>query len=92
MSGTNSSLLDTADEREREVKIVSHSNLFYWWPVWVAGYLMALLTYWDGHLMAIVPEGTVAQKDCRVEGYEQPCDGSSSRRGKGCRPTARPVR
>lgn len=83
MSGTNSSLLDTADEREREVKIVSHSNLFYWWPVWVAGYLMALLTYWDGHLMAIVPEGTVAQKDCRVEGYEQPCDALLVPPGKG---------
>ena len=25
--------------------IYSHSRLFYWWPVWVVGYLMALLTY-----------------------------------------------
>ena len=22
----------------REVKIISHSNIFYWWPAWVAGY------------------------------------------------------
>ena len=29
----------------RVVYIYSHSNLFYWWPVWVAGYIMALLTY-----------------------------------------------
>ncbi|MFL5242037.1 MAG: hypothetical protein ACJ8FY_08010 [Gemmataceae bacterium] len=38
-----------------EIKIVSHSNLFYWWPVWAVGYLLALLTWADGHLMAIVP-------------------------------------
>src|SRR5262245_65353685 len=29
----------------RVVYIYSHSNLFYWWPVWLAGYVMALLTY-----------------------------------------------
>jgi hypothetical protein len=65
------------------VKIVSHSDLFYWWPVWVVGYLMALLTYWDGHVMAIVPAGTVAQKDCRVEGYAEPCDALIVPPGKG---------
>src|SRR5215471_18444814 len=25
----------------QELRIVSHSNLFYWWPVWVVGYVMA---------------------------------------------------
>lgn len=30
------------------VKIISHTNLFYWWPVWVTGYVMALLTYLEG--------------------------------------------
>jgi hypothetical protein len=39
----------------REIKIVSHSNLFYWWPVWAAGFLMALITLIDGHHMAVVP-------------------------------------
>jgi hypothetical protein len=39
----------------REIKIVSHSNLFYWWPVWAAGFLMAAITWFDGHLMAVVP-------------------------------------
>jgi hypothetical protein len=29
----------------RVVYIYSHSNLFYWWPVWLAGYIMALITY-----------------------------------------------
>jgi hypothetical protein len=28
-----------------EMVIVSHSMLFYWWPVWVVGYLMAVFTW-----------------------------------------------
>ena len=32
----------------RVLRIYSHSSLFYWWPVWVVGYVMALLTYWAG--------------------------------------------
>jgi hypothetical protein len=74
MSNVSSPLSTPADERERQVKIVSHSDLFYWWPVWVAGYVMALLTYWDGHRMAIVPEGTVAEKARQVEGHDGPRD------------------
>lgn len=35
-------------ERRLELRIFSHSNLFYWWPVWVAGYAMALLSYLQG--------------------------------------------
>src|SRR6202035_3288250 len=47
-------------EGPREIMIVSHSNLFYWWPVWAVGFLMALITFFDGHRMSIVPEGTEA--------------------------------
>jgi hypothetical protein len=42
----------------REVKVVSHSTLFYWWPVWAVGFLMALLTWIDGSRMVVVPKGT----------------------------------
>jgi len=28
-----------------ELKLYGHSSLFYWWPVWMVGYLFALLTY-----------------------------------------------
>jgi len=52
----------------REVKIVSHSMLFYWWPVWAIGLLMAFLTYLDGHLLAIVPKGTEAKEGLQVSG------------------------
>lgn len=59
---------------QSRIKIVSHSDLFYWWPVWAVGFLMAFLTYQGGHRMAIVPDGTVAEQSRRVEGHEGPRD------------------
>lgn len=35
-------------EQKTALRIVGHSNLFYWWPVWAIGYLMALLTWLHG--------------------------------------------
>jgi len=32
----------------REVRVYSHSIIFYWWPIWVVGYLMALVTRLGG--------------------------------------------
>ncbi len=52
-------------ERPREVHIVAHSMLFYWWPVWVVGLLLAGLTWLSGYCLAIVPAGTQV-----VEGFE----------------------
>ncbi len=49
------------------IRIYSHSNLFYWWPVWVMGFLMAFLTWLDGHRLAVVPKGTEARRDIHVE-------------------------
>ena len=43
-----------AERRERAAKepdvviIISHSNFFYWWPVWVCGYIMAAITWFNG--------------------------------------------
>jgi hypothetical protein len=33
----------------QELRIYSHSSLFYWWPVWLVGFIMAFLTYWRGN-------------------------------------------
>jgi hypothetical protein len=38
---------------EPTLRIYSHSNLIYWWPVWVIGFLMAVLSYLDGSLVTI---------------------------------------
>jgi hypothetical protein len=53
---------------QEEVRIYSHSPLFYWWPVWAVGFIMALLTLTDGHLMAIVPRHTKAEAQREVGG------------------------
>ena len=45
-------------EANKELIIYAHSALLYWWPVWAAGFIMGIVTYVDGHRMAIVPGGT----------------------------------
>jgi hypothetical protein len=41
-----------------EIRVYSHSALFYWWPVWAAGFIMGALSMFDGHRLAIVPDKT----------------------------------
>lgn len=45
-----------------EIIVYHHSNLFYWWPVWAFGFLMAIITYFGDKHMAIVPAGTIPTK------------------------------
>jgi len=55
---------------EQEIKIVSHSNLSYWWPVWGIGLVLGILSYFSDERMAIVPAGTMVAtipKDTNVE-------------------------
>lgn len=52
---------------DEEIRIYGHNNLFYWWPVWVVGFLMAALTILDGHVMAIVPPGTKVEESVPAE-------------------------
>jgi hypothetical protein len=35
------------------VKLFSHSNLFYWWPVWAVGYTLALMTWMSGTVVQV---------------------------------------
>jgi len=53
---------------DEEVRIYSHSSLFYWWPVWAVGYIMALFTLADGYRIALVPHGTKAEAAREVQG------------------------
>ncbi len=43
---------------KREITLISHSMLFYWWPIWLIGYVMALITYFEDHRLAVVPAGS----------------------------------
>ncbi len=47
-------------DEPREITIVSHSNLYYWWPVWAFGFLMAVITYFQGYVMAVFPAKDVS--------------------------------
>ncbi|MHC5537519.1 hypothetical protein ACYOEI_04730 [Singulisphaera rosea] len=53
--------------QDEEIRLYSRSNIFYWWPVWALGYILALMTYFDGGRLAVVPQGTEARRDWRVE-------------------------
>src|SRR5271169_4722788 len=55
-----------AQPARREILIVSHCSLFYWWPVWAVGFLMCLITYFSGHHMATVPAGTTGVANARI--------------------------
>jgi hypothetical protein len=77
----------TVQPTQNEIRIVSHSNLFYWWPVWAVGFLMGFLTLIDPHRMVIVPSKTevfrnaeqfdgrdvlVAPKGTHLPSYDEP--------------------
>jgi len=71
---TTNPLTSAALAEQSSVTIIGHSPLFYWWPVWAVGFLMALLTYLGGNYMAVVPAGTVAEKARPVQGVDEPRD------------------
>jgi hypothetical protein len=48
-----------------EIKIVSHSGMFYWWPVWAVGFVLALLTFFEDSVLATVPKGTEVWLDAK---------------------------
>jgi hypothetical protein len=74
MSSATEPVTPTVGDRPEELVVISHSPLFYWWPVWAVGFLMAGLTYLHGYQVAFVPPGTVAVQGARVEGYDGPRD------------------
>src|SRR5262245_10767661 len=55
---------------KREILVVSHCTLFYWWPVWATGFLMYVITALWGEYMVTVPSDTEARRDVpiRIEG------------------------
>ncbi len=40
-------------QKEKGINIVSHSMLFYWWPVWVVGFVLATITRVGGTEMSL---------------------------------------
>ncbi|MCI0376592.1 MAG: hypothetical protein L0215_03195 [Gemmataceae bacterium] len=54
--------MSTASVPKNEIRIISHSTLFYWWPVWAIGFLMALITAFGGQRMTTVPAGATIRE------------------------------
>lgn len=60
--------------RAKEIRIVRHTTLFYWWPVWAVGFLMSLITLLSGQRLAVVPAETQAMANQEIPGYQKPRD------------------
>src|SRR5262245_44148544 len=41
------------EQHPQAIRLYSHSPFLYWWPVWLTGYIMALVTWLDGQLVTI---------------------------------------
>jgi hypothetical protein len=50
----------TVPSDEREIRIIEHSQLFYWWPVWAVGFIMAAITYFTQEHLVVLPSTAVA--------------------------------
>jgi hypothetical protein len=36
-----------------ELRIYSRSSIFFWWPVWLTGYILAAITYFSGETLSL---------------------------------------
>ena len=45
-----------AERASPDIKIISHSDVIYWWPAWLAGYAVALMSFVQGQDVSVVPE------------------------------------
>jgi hypothetical protein len=56
----------TGRHYDDQVIVYRHSNLVYWWPVWLLGFIFTGVSYF-GDRLAIVPPDTEAVEDRQVE-------------------------
>lgn len=63
--------IDTRSRSEKnELIVISHSSLFYWWPVWAIGFIMSAITFFGDQRMVTVPDGSRSERERLVEGHE----------------------
>lgn len=49
---------EAAAKRPGEIKLISRSMLFYWWPVWAVAFFCALWTFIEDNRLAVLPSHT----------------------------------
>jgi len=60
-------ITDPNQAAKREITLISHSMLFYWWPIWMLGYVMMAITAFDDTRIAIVPAGSKLSVESKDE-------------------------
>lgn len=60
-----------AHDQSWTIILFSSSNLFFWWPVWCAGFILAVLTHFGDKVMVVVPSGSTVQNVYLVGNEEQ---------------------
>jgi hypothetical protein len=65
-----------------EIKVVQHSQLFYWWPVWAVGLLLSLVSCFAGTRMAVLPASTLIERNTK-DAYELKVNGTPPPRSAG---------
>jgi len=53
-------------ELPNSIRIVSHCTLFYWWPVWAVGFIMALITFTSNQRAVLVDKDAHLYTDTTV--------------------------
>jgi hypothetical protein len=53
---------------DRQITVISHSSVFYWWPVWAVGFLLGVFSLLSGYRMAVVPKGAEIVRGAEVIG------------------------
>ena len=67
MSATTDHQATAATAGPKDIKLYSHSAIFYWWPVWLVGYVCCLISYFGDYHLAVVPAGSLAVPGQRIE-------------------------
>jgi hypothetical protein len=52
----------TAPQVPLRIRVISHTGLIYFWPVWLVGFILAGLTYAEDTRLAVVPPGTTVKE------------------------------
>jgi hypothetical protein len=65
---------DEREARVSQITVYGHSNLLYWWPVWLVSFILAGWTYFDGFQMAVIPPDSRVVKGATIDGFDQPRD------------------
>lgn len=65
LAATSAGAAPPAEVKKNEIVLISHSMLFYWWPIWLLGFLLAGLTYAENHRLAILPPQSTVSEDAK---------------------------